>query len=64
MQDDFHNNEGNLHELHAVKWYFTVEEEGDLDLLVDGATCGTSEVPSPFGTCQNQIPEPTKWSAA
>ena len=40
MQNDFHDNEGNLHEVHAVKCHFTVEEEGDLDLLLDGATLG------------------------
>ena len=24
----------------------------------------TSEVPSPFDTCQKQVPKPTKWSVA
>ena len=56
MQNDFHDNEGNLHELHALKFYFTVEEEGVLDLLFDGATLGTSEVPSPFRTCLKAAP--------
>ena len=38
--NDFHNDEGNLHELHAVKRYFTVEEEGDPDLFFDAAALG------------------------
>ena len=33
-----HNDEGNLHELHAVKWHFPVEEEGDQGLFFDAAT--------------------------
>ena len=40
MHNNFHNNKGNLHELHAVKCYFTVEEEGDLDLFFDAAALG------------------------
>ena len=40
MHNDFHGNNGNLHELHAVKHYFTVEEEGDLDLFFDAAALG------------------------
>ena len=38
--NDFHDDEGNLHELHAVKHYFTVGEEGDPDLFFDAATLG------------------------
>ena len=40
MHNDFHNDEGNLHELHAVKCYFTVEDEGDPDLFFDAAALG------------------------
>ena len=38
--NDFHDDEGDLHELHDVKCYFTVEEEGDLELFFDAATLG------------------------
>ena len=38
--NDFHDDKGNLHELHAVKHYFTVEDEGDPDLFFDAATLG------------------------
>ena len=40
MHNDSQNDEANLHELHAVKHYFTVEEEGDLDLFFDAAGLG------------------------
>ena len=40
MHNVFHDDEGNLHELHAVKCYFTVEEEQDPDLFFDAATLG------------------------
>ena len=40
MHNNFHDDKGNLHELHAVKHYFTVEEEGDPDLFIDAATLG------------------------
>ena len=40
MHNDFHDDKGNLHELHAVKHYFTVEEEGDPDLFFDAAALG------------------------
>ena len=38
--NDFHDDEGNLHEVHAVKCYLTVEEERDLDLFFDAAALG------------------------
>ena len=38
--NDLHDYEGNLHELHAVKRYFTVEEEGDPDLFFDASALG------------------------
>ena len=40
MHNNFHDDKGNLHELQAVKHYFTVEEEGDPDLFFDAATLG------------------------
>ena len=40
MHNDFHDDEDNLHELHSVKCYFTVEDEGDPDLFFDAATLG------------------------
>ena len=40
MHNDFHDDKGNLHELHGVKHYFTVEDEGDPDLFFDDAALG------------------------
>ena len=40
MHNFFHDDEGNLHELHAVKRYFTVEDEGDPDMFFDAAALG------------------------